>query len=128
MREDRLLLVAGWLGLAAAAAWATSFLGLPLRLPEPAIRTLLFQNVPPGTPAVDVRAFSDAKGWVWHTREPRWHPERPANTAFVGLSSMGDYVGVGEGWPCAVTVNVLWYFDAKGRLLDVEIWKSYDGP
>ena len=39
-------------------------------------------------------------------------------------ASLGDYQGI----PFEVNVTAFWGFDADGKLIDIWVWKTFEGP
>jgi len=101
----------------------------PLRRPESAIQADLLREAPLGSSTVQVEEMIHRHGW--HLSYPladtgfydqRFRPGRETGAKHF-RASLGDYQGI----PFKANVTVFWGFDEGGRLIDVWVWKTWDG-
>ncbi len=117
--------------IAALAVILVAFiLSNPLRRSEETIRSRLLQDMPLGSHLEDVRGYVQSKGWeISYVNENRgFLDQRIKPNAVVGeksiRASLGDYIDI----PFLANVTVFWGFDKDSRLIDIWVWKTWDGP
>lgn len=100
----------------------------PLRRSEASIRENLLKEAPLGSSMDEVLSLIASKGW--QTRhvsdtgfdDQRFHPQRIIGAKSI-RASLGDY----QDLPFKANVTVFWGFDERGSLIDLWVWKTWDG-
>lgn len=101
----------------------------PLRRSEESIRSKLLKELPIGTQLSTVHQYIIEKEWeVGSVNENTgFYDQRTRPASVVGeksiRASMGDYQDI----PFKANVTVFWGFDKDSRLIDVWVWKTWDG-
>jgi hypothetical protein len=117
------LAVATTIGIRFATDWR--------RRSDESIRERLLKAAPLGSSLAEVEAVVKSGGWPYEvdTRggfyDQRVRPSRVVGAQHV-QANLGDYRDI----PIflATNVTVFWGFDVDGRLIDVWVWKTTDGP
>ena len=131
MKISRGMVVTIGLLLLLCAVFLSVYLN-PLRAPPERIRATLLRETPLGTSIEQVRAFVDS-----HYGPNRTHVESKGflkqdggESVAVGVTSveadLGQYYDI--PFPFPVFVTAYWGFDQRGRLIDVRVMKTADGP
>ena len=100
------------------------------RSPEQ-IRASLLRDCPPGTDMEAVRSFLDQRGWRdQHYEEGRGFFDPDAPGVAVGAQSL--HADLGQYYelvpPLPTCVEAFYAFDANGRLIEIRVRKTMDGP
>jgi hypothetical protein len=100
------------------------------RSPEQ-IRASLLRDCPPGTDMEAVRSFLDQRGWRdQHYDEGRGFSNPDAPAVAIGAQSL--HADLGRYYelipPLPTWVEAFYGFDANGRLIDIRVRKTMDGP
>ena len=98
---------------------------------DESIRERLLKAAPLGSSLVEVEAVVKSGGWPYVVeREQGFYDQRLRPAQIVGSqhlrASLGDYINIPI--PLPTNVTVFWGFDADGRLIDLWVWKTTDGP
>lgn len=106
----------------------------PLRWPEAAIRARLLWSTPLGSTMPEVRRVIEGKGWKLDTYsesvgflDQRAHPYVVTGAKHI-RASLGDYTTFMLVLPLPANVTAFWGFDDNGRLVDIWVWRTIDGP
>ena len=101
----------------------------PLRRSEAHIRSELLRETPVGGQFTAVQQHIARKGWriSYVSEETGFYDQRTWPARIVGeksiCASLGDYQDI----PFKANVTVFWGFDGDSRLIDVWVWKTWDG-
>jgi hypothetical protein len=115
-----------------AAIFAFGLLGFtalnPLRMPESFIEASLLRMAPLGSSSDEVQRALAKKGYGARLVATGFYKQKePARPEVVGSSSFR--VELGQYSTFLVTsVSAFWGFDRSGKLIEVWVWKTVDGP
>ena len=117
------------IGLILLASVAAFVLANPLRYSENHIKGQLLRRAPLGTTMTDVQQLIESKGWVVsdYRDDVGFFDQRPAANAIVGKKHIRAELGSYQDIPFRAYVTVFWGFDEQSRLIDVWVWKTWDG-
>lgn len=127
----RRTLILWLLPLAPAAATSIWVVSDVRRWSEESIRERLLKAAPLGSSIAQVEAVVKRSGWPHqlHTRsgfyDQRVRPARDVGVQHI-RANLGDYRNIPI--PLPTNVTVFWGFDGDGRLIDIWVWKTTDGP
>lgn len=101
----------------------------PLRLPEGSIRMIILNKTPLGTQFSEVRKCIEKEGWKIDTVDENngFWDQRENKNAVVGEKSIRASLGDYQDIPFMANVTVFWGFDKNSRLIDIWVWKTWDG-
>ncbi|MCK5612726.1 hypothetical protein KAR91_63220 [Candidatus Pacearchaeota archaeon] len=101
----------------------------PLRRSESWIQTYVLNITPLGSSFDDVAQIIEKQGWevAYKSKEHGFRDQGSCPEKIVGSmsirASLGDYRGI----PFKANVTVFWGFDEEGKLIDIWVWKTWDG-
>jgi len=101
----------------------------PLRRPEAVIRNDLLSEMPLGSSIVQVQGSIQRHGWIlsYPLADTGFLDQRTKPNREVGVkhfrASLGDYRDI----PWEANVTAFWGFDETGKLIDLWIWRTWDG-
>ncbi len=130
--RSRILLIffAAVVVLLAAGAFCAWLAFDPMRRPSEQIHASILERTPLGTTHNDVRAFLDVQGWKHHAGDKEggdfWQYRKEHE--IKGESAICARLGSYQGFPWYVTVDAVWVFDADGKLIGVQVFKTADSP
>ena len=77
----------------------------------------------------DVRRLIESKGWVVndYREDVGFFDQRTAPNTIVGKKHIRAELGNYQDIPFRAYVTVFWGFDEQSRLIDVWVWKTWDG-
>ncbi|HVU18571.1 MAG TPA: hypothetical protein VHD32_16835 [Candidatus Didemnitutus sp.] len=100
-----------------------------LRRPAAAIEESLLRLAPRGSSVEEVLRAIEAKGWkhdfIHETGFLKQEGSKPMEV--VGKKSIHAHLGE-YGLILKTSVDAFWGFDGEGKLLEVWVWKTTDGP
>jgi hypothetical protein len=101
------------------------------RSSDETIRERLLEAAPLGSSLSEVEAVVKNGRWPYEVHARRgFYDQRVRPARVVGAqhieANLGDYLNIPIPLPSNVTV--FWGFDPDGRLIDVWVWKTTDGP
>ena len=117
------------IGLVILATVAAVVLANPLRRSENHIKGQLLQRAPLGTSMTDVQQLIESKGWVVsdYRDDVGFYDQRTAPYTIVGKKHIRAELGSYQDIPFRAYVTVFWGFDERSRLIDLWVWKTWDG-
>jgi len=101
----------------------------PLRRSEEHIYNRLLREIPRGTPLPDVKKYIEARGWKvdYIDENSGFINRRREPGTLVGEKSIRTSLGDYQDIPFEANVTVFWGFDKDSRLIDIWVWKTWDG-
>jgi hypothetical protein len=102
----------------------------PLRRSEAHIRRELLRETPLGTQLASVQQHIAHKGWsvLYVSEKSGFYDQRKRPASVVGEKSIRASLGDYQDIPLKANVTVYWGFDKDSRLIDIWVWKTWDGP
>lgn len=109
--------------------WVVFVLSNPLRKSEDGIRKNILAITPLGTEFVDVLSIISKEKWeIRYVSESKgFYHQGMRPSKVVGDKSIQVFLGSYQGLPFKASVVVYWGFDADGKLIDIWVWKTWDG-
>jgi hypothetical protein len=101
----------------------------PLRWPASCLRLYLLQMTPLNSKYDEVEKKISFKNWDVNGSSKKFgfYDQRDTHAKITGdmyiRASLGDYWGI----PFKANVTVYWGFSKQGELIDVWVWKTWDG-
>ena len=101
----------------------------PLRRSEDTIRSKLLEELPLGTQLSTVHQYIIKKEWEisYVSEDSGFYDQRTRPASVVGEKAIRASIGDYQDLPFVANVTVFWGFDKDSRLIDVWIWKTWDG-
>jgi len=112
----------------------------PLRRPDSLVRQYVLNLTPIGMSMEDVvEVIEGQEGWkIWHINDeggylsqgplvPGWPVSSLSGRSVIGEKSIRANIGEYQ-YLLVTSVTVFWGFDENSELIEVEIWKTVDGP
>lgn len=128
-RRRRILLILAAAILIAASVILTRAALDPLRRSESTIEAKLLREAPLGSSTEQVGAMIRRHGWKlsYPLANTGFYDQRAPRPREVGAkhfrASLGDYQGI----PFKANVTAFWGFDENDKLIDLWVWKTWDG-
>ena len=115
------------LSLVLAAILIASF--NPLRRPEAEIRSHLLSEVPLGSSIAQVQSQIQLHGWTlsYPLADTGFVDQRTKPNREVGVKHFRAILGDYRDIPWKANVTAFWGFNDTGKLMDLWIWKTWDG-
>jgi hypothetical protein len=85
--------------------------------------------MPISTQFADVKKYIEKKGWKIDSVDENngFWDQRTRPNKEVGVKSIRASLGDYQGIPFMANVTVFWGFDKDSRLIDIWVWKTWDG-
>lgn len=101
----------------------------PLRRSESHIRSQLLVSAPLGTSLENVEQYILEEEWEinWVSKESGFNHQRFSPSRVIGSKSIRANLGDYQGIPFKANVTVFWGFDDQSKLIDIWVWKTWDG-
>ncbi|MCM2275790.1 MAG: hypothetical protein NDI75_13460 [Candidatus Didemnitutus sp.] len=112
----------------ALITWIASVVANPLWRSEAAIEKSLLAATPLGSSTREVIHSLEKKGVTAHLDSVGVYKQKAgAPDQVVGVKSIRVFLGEYRS-PLVTSVSAFFAFDAEGKLIDVWVWKTVDGP
>jgi len=89
--------------------------------PQKHIYETLVKDTPIGCDKEYVLEYTKMKGYVFDLNQ------QGARNDEIGNNYMRVYLGHYRGIPFRCDVTAFWIFDEKDKLVNIDVWKDYDG-
>lgn len=101
----------------------------PLRWPEPLLRSYVLYNTPIDSKFDKVERIIKKKNWeiAYTDKSKGFWDQRSSSNKKTGVMSIRASLGDYQGIPFVCNVTVFWGFNAEGNLIDIWVWKTWDG-
>lgn len=101
----------------------------PLRRPETAIQADLLRQAPLGSTTAQVEAMIQRHDWKlsYPLANTGFYDQRTRPARETGAKHLRASLGNYQDIPWEANVTVFWGFDENGRLIDLWVWKTWDG-
>ena len=118
-----------WLPITIVLTVALIIVSNPLRRSESHIRSQLLASVPLGTSLENVEQYILGEGWEinWISREHGFNHQRSSPNRVIGSKAIRTNLGDYQDIPFKANVTVFWGFDDQSKLIDIWVWKTWDG-
>jgi hypothetical protein len=101
----------------------------PLRRSDSRIRSQLLEEAPLGSSILQVSSIIFRHGWTlaYPLADTGFYDQRSRPARIVGKKHLRASLGNYQDIPWRANVTVFWGFDENDRLIDVWVWKTWNG-
>jgi len=129
MKETLKIFLKIWLPIIIVLTISLIVASNPLRYSESFIKSRLLSSVPLGTSMEKVEQYIAREGWevAWISVNHGFFDQRLSPKRVIGSKSIRVSMGNYQDIPFEANVTVFWGFDDKSKLIDIWVWKTWDG-